>query len=305
MPALLLCALITAQLQVTEGEPIEFAEVSSTEAFVPQLAPYGEWLWLSDRRAFRPAVELVGPDFVPYASHGHWVATEAGWSFVSSLPFGWATFHYGRWWLDAELGWVWLPDTVWGPAWVEWRYGGGYAGWAPLPPPVYARLYRPRWFFVQAPWLGAANLFLYMVPATRVELALLVATPVPTRRWRTHTWHAGPPYRDVVHLASVPPERRDMRTLGPPPNFHPAVPVRPAPPPSPPPPRVNVPPPPSSPALPPRPPRATSTPLAPPPPPPPRLQAPMPNRDRPTVAPGPPPTSKRPPGAPATPKRRK
>ena len=29
-----------------------------------------------------------------------------------------------------------MPGTVWGPAWVSWQYGGGYVGWAPLPPAV-------------------------------------------------------------------------------------------------------------------------------------------------------------------------
>jgi hypothetical protein len=32
------------------------------------------------------------------------------------------------------LGWVWVPGTRWAPAWVSWRSGDGYYGWAPLPP---------------------------------------------------------------------------------------------------------------------------------------------------------------------------
>jgi len=27
-----------------------------------------------------------------------------------------------------------MPDDVWGPAWVEWRYDDEYIGWAPLRP---------------------------------------------------------------------------------------------------------------------------------------------------------------------------
>ena len=27
-----------------------------------------------------------------------------------------------------------MPGTLWGPAWVSWRAGGGYVGWAPLAP---------------------------------------------------------------------------------------------------------------------------------------------------------------------------
>ena len=29
-----------------------------------------------------------------------------------------------------------MPGTDWGPAWVSWRFGDGYCGWAPLPPLV-------------------------------------------------------------------------------------------------------------------------------------------------------------------------
>jgi hypothetical protein len=29
---------------------------------------------------------------------------------------------------------VWVPGRDWGPAWVSWRTGGDYVGWAPLPP---------------------------------------------------------------------------------------------------------------------------------------------------------------------------
>jgi hypothetical protein len=33
-----------------------------------------------------------------------------------------------------QYGWCWVPDTQWGPAWVSWRSGSDYSGWAPLPP---------------------------------------------------------------------------------------------------------------------------------------------------------------------------
>ena len=53
---------------------------------------------------------------------------------VSDYSWGWRPFHDGRWYLDATYGWVWTPDTVWAPAWVNWRECDGYYGWAPLPP---------------------------------------------------------------------------------------------------------------------------------------------------------------------------
>ena len=30
-----------------------------------------------------------------------------------------------------------MPGYQWAPAWVSWRYGGGYCGWAPLPPATF------------------------------------------------------------------------------------------------------------------------------------------------------------------------
>ena len=30
--------------------------------------------------------------------------------------------------------WIWVPGIEWAPTWVTWRVGGGYIGWAPLPP---------------------------------------------------------------------------------------------------------------------------------------------------------------------------
>jgi len=36
--------------------------------------------------------------------------------------------------MHSRCGWVWTPDTVWGPAWVVWRSAGDRCGWAPLPP---------------------------------------------------------------------------------------------------------------------------------------------------------------------------
>ena len=39
-----------------------------------------------------------------------------------------------RWVWARGLGWFWVPDVVWGPAWVAWRWGDAHIGWAPLPP---------------------------------------------------------------------------------------------------------------------------------------------------------------------------
>ena len=103
--------------------------------FQDALAPYGEWIDDDTYgRVWLPAAAEVGNDFSPYDTGGHWALTEYGWTWISDWDWGWAPFHYGRWLVVADRGWCWIPGTLWGPAWVTWRAGGGYVGWAPLPP---------------------------------------------------------------------------------------------------------------------------------------------------------------------------
>ncbi len=71
----------------------------------------------------------------PYTT-GRWAYTDQGWAWVADEQWGWAPFHYGRWYYDQEIGWGWVPGYTWAPSWVSWRHGGGYLGWAPLPPTV-------------------------------------------------------------------------------------------------------------------------------------------------------------------------
>lgn len=107
-------------------------EVDVTE-FHHQLAPMGEWVEVREYgRIWAPRGIAVG--WQPYTV-GHWAFTDDhGWLWVSEEPWGWATYHYGRWVTVEGRGWCWVPGRVWAPAWVVWRNGGGYCGWAPLPP---------------------------------------------------------------------------------------------------------------------------------------------------------------------------
>jgi hypothetical protein len=102
--------------------------------FYTDLAPYGEWISL-DPYGWVWTPYDIAPGWQPY-SDGDWVYSDDGWTFVSPIEWGWACYHYGRWGLSNDIGWFWVPDRVWGPAWVAWRYGGDYIGWAPLPPGV-------------------------------------------------------------------------------------------------------------------------------------------------------------------------
>ena len=100
--------------------------------FYDDLASYGTWVDF-------PRYGFVWiPRHMPYGwrpyTHGRWVWSDYGWTWVSSYDWGWIPFHYGRWGFDRSLGWFWVPDTIWGPAWVAWRTGDVHLGWAPLPP---------------------------------------------------------------------------------------------------------------------------------------------------------------------------
>lgn len=107
------------------------AEVSF-QFFYDSLSPLGEWIEVGDYgEAWQPTG--VDEDWSPYTD-GYWSYTDAGWTWVSYEDFGGITYHYGRWVRAEDVGWCWVPDTEWGPAWVSWRNSEEHIGWAPLPP---------------------------------------------------------------------------------------------------------------------------------------------------------------------------
>lgn len=119
----------STQKVMAQGEDV------SLQSFYDELSPYGTWI--QDPQygyVWRPDVDQE--EFRPYYTNGRWAMTEYGNTWVSDYDWGWAPFHYGRWIYNRYNQWVWLPDTVWGPAWVSWRSGGGYYGWAPLGPSI-------------------------------------------------------------------------------------------------------------------------------------------------------------------------
>jgi len=105
---------------------------SSVNFFYSELSPYGEWIEI-DRNLIVWQPYSVAENWQPY-TRGQWHWTSDGWYWNSYEPFGWATYHYGRWYFDDYYGWVWFPDNEWAPSWVEWRYSNNYIGWAPLSP---------------------------------------------------------------------------------------------------------------------------------------------------------------------------
>ncbi len=149
-------AIVLGLMFLFSGQPVKAQDdYVSLQQFYDELSPYGTWI--NDPQygyVWRPDVDQS--EFRPYYTNGRWVQTEYGNTWVSNYEWGWAPFHYGRWMVDRYNRWLWIPDTVWGPAWVDWRSGGGYYGWAPIGPSVSIhinignRYYRPdfAWNFI-------------------------------------------------------------------------------------------------------------------------------------------------------------
>lgn len=128
--------IITLALTILFG--VEYknqAEANTTVSFslfFNALAPYGNWVSVPTYGYVWDPTG-VGPGWSPY-TNGHWVWSDYGWAWVSYEPWGWAPYHYGRWVSLNNRGWVWIPGTVWAPAWVTWYTSPSYIGWAPLAP---------------------------------------------------------------------------------------------------------------------------------------------------------------------------
>jgi hypothetical protein len=128
----------------------------SLQTFYDELSPYGAWIQDSQYGyVWRPDVDQ--DEFRPYYTNGHWAMTEYGNTWVSDYDWGWGPFHYGRWVTDRFNQWLWIPDTTWGPAWVNWRSGGGNYGWAPLGPSISIGFSIPSFWWVFVPQRNIYN----------------------------------------------------------------------------------------------------------------------------------------------------
>ncbi|WP_415836126.1 DUF6600 domain-containing protein, partial [Pedobacter westerhofensis] len=131
LPAVIL-GLMLLVTGLTQNAMAQEEDDITLETFYEELAPYGRWAQDPEYGyVWQPNVDR---NFRPYYTDGHWTMTEYGNTWVSDYEWGWAPFHYGRWVMNRYEQWIWIPDTEWGPAWVSWRSGDGYYGWAPLSP---------------------------------------------------------------------------------------------------------------------------------------------------------------------------
>jgi hypothetical protein len=125
------CAVVLA------GEQFEDTDPAALTEFRQVLAPYGTWE--EDPRhgtVWFPARAIVGADFTPYATNGHWTYNRE-YVWVSDYEWGWAPFHYGRWVFTGARGWAWIAGRKYAGAWVVWRTGEHegrpYVAWGPSP----------------------------------------------------------------------------------------------------------------------------------------------------------------------------
>lgn len=210
----------------------------SFQSFYDELSPDGEWIEITkdeikddlkdgegqgfssvlqdgDEMVFIWKPALNDGVWSPY-TNGRWEYTTSGWMWVSNYSWGWAVYHYGRWWNSPKYGWVWLPGYVWAPAWVRWRILEGYIGWCPLSPfaewkiaegiTVYNYNYNGRdadWVFVEKGnfinEINSANI----VPSTGYKY--LVANSqslINIRSENSRIMNYGPDVKDVQKITS-------------------------------------------------------------------------------------------------------
>ena len=163
-----------------------YAQVS--EEFQQALEPYGVWqqhprwgdVWVPDQRP---------RGWRPYTV-GHWVYTDDwGWYWISDddeADWGWVTYHYGRW-ISERGNWFWVPGQDWSPAWVDWRRGDRYVGWAALPPDdvIYEYNNDPTyWTFVEPRYVTAPRVRTYFVPSPRIR-DVIRTTVIVNRAFRS------------------------------------------------------------------------------------------------------------------------
>ncbi|MFN2392216.1 MAG: DUF6600 domain-containing protein [Pyrinomonadaceae bacterium] len=106
------------------------------------LNDYGEWIYTKKYgyvwRPFRNATSSYA-NWSPYR-YGHWRwIPPYGWTWVNDEPWGWATYHHGRW-VYIDNDWAWTPYSYhraqrswWRPALVVVTYSGSLICWYPLP----------------------------------------------------------------------------------------------------------------------------------------------------------------------------
>jgi hypothetical protein len=205
LTALTLSSPVLAQNSDYGDTPVDIEQPAdvSIDTFEDELAPHGRWIDTPEYG--RVWIPNVGEDFQPYATNGRWVVTSYGNTWVSDYEWGWAPFHYGRWYRHDSYGWAWVPGRVWGPAWVSWRSGGGYYGWAPLSPSVSININLPAffWTFVPQTYITSYRVYDHCVPRTQVVNVYQNTTIVRNNyRINNRTYVYGPRRQEIEQVTN-------------------------------------------------------------------------------------------------------
>jgi hypothetical protein len=203
------CVLLIASFQnKVSAQPRTDISISY-QTFYDELDPYGRWVdypdhgyvWIPD----------AGPDFYPYSTRGRWVwSDDYEWMWVSDYDWGWAPFHYGRWMHDPFYGWIWVPGYEWSPAWVAWRHGGDYYGWAPLRPGFNISIginlggYNPPmdyWCFAPRRYITHHNIYNYCAPRRNNVTIINNTTIINNYNYNRNVFRTGPGRRDAERYA--------------------------------------------------------------------------------------------------------
>lgn len=228
LAVLLLAASMACVSAGPPGSPAS-RSVVTVEVFYDGLAPHGTWIDL-ELYGWVWVPAGVPPGWRPY-TYGRWIYTSLGWTWVSDWAWGWAPFHYGRWVHRPPHGWLWIPGRVWSPAWVAWRVGDGWIGWAPLPPPARWRpgsalglgdidlgvvIASDWWVFVGESQFLAPRLHQHVAAVTR-NPSLRATTREVTRYALESGWVAerGVPVDTVERVDGAVPRYRIEDTTGP------------------------------------------------------------------------------------------
>ncbi|MES1215899.1 MAG: DUF6600 domain-containing protein [Bacteroidota bacterium] len=182
----------------------------SYQNFYDELSPYGRWIdypeygyvWCPDE----------GADFRPYSTNGHWVwSDDYEWMWVSDYSWGWAPFHYGRWFYDDMYGWMWVPGYDWSPAWVAWRGGGDYYGWAPLRPGINISIgfsigsYAPPvnyWCFAPSRYITSPRIYDYCVSSRQNVTIINNTTIINNYNYNRNVFVTGPRRNEVERFTN-------------------------------------------------------------------------------------------------------
>ncbi len=105
------------------------------------LNEHGEWIYTKKYGyVWKPYANSISSyaNWSPYR-YGHWrLVPYYGWTWVNDEPWGWATYHHGRWIWDGAY-WVWTPyansrwrRSWWQPAMISIVTWNGRVIWFPL-----------------------------------------------------------------------------------------------------------------------------------------------------------------------------